>query len=85
MPDERREFTRRDTFEEYRLLLMSELDRTSAELRNLNTKIEQFRNEDVSSMKTDIALLKLQATLYGAIAGLIATGAITLIVKYLHP
>lgn len=85
MDDDKREFTRRATFEEYRLLLVNELDRTSAELRNLNNKIEQFRNEDVSSMKTDIALLKLQATLYGAVAGLVATGAITLIVKYLHP
>lgn len=84
MDDEKREFTRRASFEEYRLLLVNELERTSAGLRDLNQKVDQFRREDVAQMKTDIALLKMQATIYGAIAGLVSTGAITLLVKYIH-
>ena len=84
MDDEKREFTRRASFEEYRLLLISELERTGRELQSLNDKVEKFRREDVAQMKTDIALLKLQATIYGAAAGLISTGAITLILKWIH-
>lgn len=78
------EYTRKATFEEYRLLLVNELERTSRELSGLNDKIERFRREDVSQMKIDIALLKLQATIYGAVAGLVSTGAMYIVVKLIH-
>ena len=35
-------------------------------------------------MKTDIALLKFQAALYGAVAGFVATAVLTLVVRLVH-
>lgn len=84
MDEQGREYTRKASFEEYRLLLINELERMAKELRLLSDKVEQFRRQDVAEMKTDIALLKLQATIYGAIAGLVSTGIITAIIKFIH-
>lgn len=84
MDDDKREYTRKASFEEYRLLLLNELDRISKDVRELNDKVDLFRREDVAQMKTDIAVLKFQAALYGAIAGLATTGLVTLAVKFIH-
>ena len=84
LTDEKREFTKRASFEEYRLLLVTELERVSSELRRINDKVEQFRRDDVAQMKTDIALLKLQASIYGAVAGVLTTGVVTAIIKFIR-
>lgn len=78
MDDQEREWS------QHRLWILSELNRQGQDFRNLNDKIERFRQEDVAQMKTDIALLKFQAALYGAVAGIIATGIITLAIRLLR-
>jgi len=69
---------------EYRRLILNELDRISRDMRALNDKVEKFRQDDVAQMKTDIALLKFQAALWGAIAGVTATGIVTIAVKLIR-
>jgi hypothetical protein len=48
---------------EYRKLILSELERVSRELRDLNQK--------VSDIHTEIAMLKVKSGLWGALAGAI--------------
>ena len=84
MDDDKREYTKRVSFEEYRLLLMNELERLGRDVREVNRMVEQFRREDVAQMKTDIALLKFQAVLWGSVAGFVSTGIVYLAVKLIH-
>jgi len=69
---------------EYRRLILSELERISGDIRNLNDKIQRFREEDISQIKTEIALLKFQAGLYGSVGGLIFSTLVTLALKFLR-
>jgi len=73
-----------DTFREYKRLIINELERIARDMRDLNDRIEQFRREDVAQMRTDIAVLKFQAALWGSVAGLVTTGLITLAVRFIH-
>lgn len=54
---------------EYRRLILSELERITRDIGAINEKLERFRQDDISQIKTDIALLKFQAAMWGAIAG----------------
>jgi hypothetical protein len=73
-----------DSFREYKRLIINELERIARDMRDLNDRIEQFRREDVAQMRTDIAILKFQAALWGSVAGLVTTGMITLAVRFIH-
>ena len=73
-----------DSWRENRLLVASEMKRISHDIRLLNDKVEDFRRIDAAEMKKDIALLKFQAALYGAIAGLVSTGLITFAIKLIR-
>jgi hypothetical protein len=72
-----------ETWEEYRRLVMDTLDRIGRDISNINEKIERFRQEDLLQIRTDIALLKFQAALWGAGAGIIITLATTLLPRLL--
>lgn len=72
-----------DTWEQYRKLILAELDRINIAVEAINRKIEQFRQEDISAIKTDIALLKFQAGLWGAGAGVIFSLIMTLLLKFI--
>ncbi len=72
------------SFREYKRLIINELDRIARDIRELNERVEIFRREDVAQMRTDIVILKFQAALWGSISGLVATGLITLAVKFIH-
>lgn len=85
MDEEQRETAERTSWGEYRRLILAELERISRDIRAVNDKVEKFRQEDVAQMKTDIALLKFQAALYGTIAGVISTGIITVAVRLIRP
>lgn len=55
-------------------------------MASINAKIDRFRQEDVanlSQIKTDIALLKFQAALWGSCAGIIVSVIATIILKLL--
>jgi hypothetical protein len=66
-----------DGWGQYRRLILSQLDTITADIREITKKIEQFRAEDISQIKTDIALLKFRAAMYGALAA----SAISIIVS----
>jgi hypothetical protein len=84
MDDDQREMAERTSWGEYRRLILAELERISKDIRELNAKMEAFRQQDVAQMKTDIALLKFQAALYGAISGIVTTGIISFAIKFIH-
>jgi hypothetical protein len=67
---------------EYRRFVVEELRRLGDRLDNVVEKIERFRQDDIAQIRTDIALLKFQAAMWGAGAGILFSGLITLIVKF---
>lgn len=82
--DKNRPITSWGEWGEYRRLILAELERINNAVRDLSERVERFRQEDVGQMKTDIAILKFQAALWGAIAGIAATGIISLAVKLIR-
>jgi len=75
VPDDRRtsgerlDDERHASWTEYRRLVISELERINVSLDKLNAEL--------SSMKTDIALLQLKASVWGAVSGaVVAVGII---------
>jgi GTPase Era involved in 16S rRNA processing len=68
---------------EYRRLILSELERISRELILIADKLERFRQEDLAQIKTDLALLKFQAALYGSIAGVVITVLVSVVPRFL--
>lgn len=73
---------RNGAWDEYRRLVLSELERIGRDLSSITQKIEDFRSEDLAEMRTDIALLKFQAALWGSVGGLIFGAIITLFLKF---
>lgn len=67
---------------EYKLLVLDQLEGLKSQVRSLEAKVDAFRADDIANVKVDIALLKQKAGLWGAIAGLIP-GAIAALVWYL--
>lgn len=68
---------------EHRKLILNELQRLTTEVGNIREKLDTFRQEDVADLRTEIALLKLKSSLWGAILGgasgvVVTAGAILL-------
>jgi hypothetical protein len=70
------------SWEQYRRLILAELERINTAVESINRKIEQFRQDDIASIKTDIALLKFQAAMWGAGAGIVFGGLATVTLKF---
>lgn len=64
---------------EYKLLVLDHIERLSAQVRNLETKMDAFRADDIANVKVEIALLKLKAGLWGGISGLVPSALAALI------
>jgi hypothetical protein len=67
----------------YKRLVLSELERISQAIEAVNVKIEKFRQDDIAQIKTDIALLKFQAAMWGAGAGILFSALVTLATRFL--
>lgn len=67
---------------EYRRLILAELERINGSVEDVKRKIEVFRQDDISQIKTDIALLKLQAAFWGAAASIAVTSIIAVLTKW---
>lgn len=68
---------------EYRKLILTQLTDLQVSLSALRKEVEQFRQEDLSEIKIEIALLKLKTSIWaGAIGSLsavvVTTGAVIL-------
>ena len=70
---------------DYRRYVVEELRRINVTIALITDKIEKFRQDDIALLKTDIALLKFQAGIFGALGGTIfgalATAIMSLIFK----
>lgn len=65
----------------YRRFVVEELRRINGAIQAITDKIERFRQEDISQLKTDMALLKFQAAMYGAVAGTIFAAIATAVIS----
>jgi hypothetical protein len=75
--------TEPDGWSENRKLILRELERFGDDINSIREDFGRFRQEDIASIKTDIALLKLKSSLWGAVLGgasglLVTAGAILL-------
>jgi hypothetical protein len=68
---------------EYRRLILSELDRIGSETKAANKKIDDLQGQDLAQIKTDLALLKFQAGMWGGVGGIIFGTIMTFILKLL--
>jgi hypothetical protein len=66
---------------EYRRQILSQLERIRFEIDQITGKIEDFRAKDLAELRTDIALLKFQAALWGSIAGTLFSAIATAVLK----
>ena len=64
---------------EYRKLILSELERISGDLKDLNTRLDLFRQDEISKIKIDIAMLKVKAGAWGVLGGVAVTLASVLV------
>jgi hypothetical protein len=70
-------------WDEYRRLVIAELERIDRSLGQINVKMDmttEVRNKEISSLRVEIAILKVKASIFGAACGL-AASAIVPIVK----
>jgi hypothetical protein len=66
---------------DYRRFVVEELRRINITISAITEKIERFRQDDIAQLKTDIALLKFQAGMFGALGGTIFGALATAIVS----
>lgn len=64
---------------EYKLLVLDQLEGLKAQVRQLESKMDSFRADDIANVKVEIALLKQKAAVWGAISGLIPSALAALI------
>ncbi len=68
---------------EYRRYVLLELERMGRVITAISEKVDKVRLDDLSIIKTDIALLKFQAALWGALGGIVFGSIVTLVMKFL--
>jgi hypothetical protein len=56
-----------------RKLILDSIDRLRDELAAIKNKLDQFRQDDIAQIRTEIALLKVKSSMWGAAMGA-ATG-----------
>jgi hypothetical protein len=69
---------------EYRRLILAELERMGRDIKAIQQTMTDVRIKDLSDLKTDIALLKLQAAMWGGLGGTVFGGLVTLAIKYMY-
>jgi hypothetical protein len=58
-------------WDSYQKLVLGKLSDHSAVLESLDNKIQSIRTEDIPSLQIEIAMLKIKAGVWGAVAGVI--------------
>jgi hypothetical protein len=64
-----------DTFVEYRRLILASIENLNASVAKLDLKIDALRQNDISDLKVQVAMLQVRASVFGGVAGAIG-GAI---------
>ena len=73
-----------DGWDVNRKLILAELDRLARDLQAIREAFDEFRYEDISGLRTDIALLKFKCSLWGIAGGSVGTlliGAAAILLK----
>lgn len=83
MEERERERLRTGDWIEQRLLVLSTLERIANDVTNIYSKLEKIRTDDLWRIKTDIALLKFQAAMWGALGGTVLSVATAFVMKML--
>jgi hypothetical protein len=69
-------------FDQYRLLIMSELKDIKQALTNIDHKFDGF-NRRVTKVETDMAIIKAKAGIIGAVMGVVSSLIIVILDKIL--
>lgn len=64
---------------EYKLLVLDQLEGLKSQVRQLESKVDSFRADDIANVKVEIALLKQKAAVWGAVSGLVPSAIAALI------
>ncbi len=64
---------------QYRKLILSELQRISQDLKDLGSRLDTFRDAELSQIKIDVAMLKVKAGVWGGMSGLLVAIAAILV------
>ncbi len=67
---------------EYRRFVLQELERINKVISQMSDKVERLRIEDLSSLKTELALLKFQAGLWGAGGGMVFAAIVNAVLRF---
>lgn len=67
------------SWEQYRRLIVSELDRLNDSIKALTLEIQALRNREIQDMKVDIATLKVKLAMLGVAAGAGGAGAVEVV------
>lgn len=70
-----------DDWIEYRRMIVGQITDIARDIETINSKIERIRVEDLTQIKLDIALLKFQAAMWGAIAGTVLSVITAVVIK----
>ena len=62
----------------YRLLILTELKRISADIELVDTKLDSVRTKDLPVIRSEIDTLKLKASAWGGLSGLVVALAAAL-------
>ena len=63
--------------------ILKEIERVRREVSGLNAKIDSLKDKDITDMKIEIATLKVKASIWGLIGGMVPV-TILLIVQILR-
>jgi len=60
-----------DTWAEWSKFVLMEIKRINSQLSELDAKVDQLKNEQISQLKVEIAMLKIKASVWGLMGGAI--------------
>lgn len=66
-----------DDWRNYKRLILNEQQRATEAISKLSQKVEKLIVEDIGGLKTDIALLKFKAALWGTVGGSVFGALVT--------
>jgi len=60
-----------DSWREWSNFVLMELKRTNTQIEDLDKKIEKLKDDQISKLKVEIAMLKVKAGIWGVMGGAI--------------
>lgn len=73
------------SWSEYRRLILAELERIDRGMISLNTKMEvsmDSRDASITTMRVEIAMLKVKASMWGGLSGTLGAAIAFLLLKF---